>query len=222
VLAEDAFDFVRLRAIGFGELCWPEDFDSPPEEPERTARLRDWAVCGGSVRRSSRSLRLQPDGCADTPTEIVEIHGFRRVDHEGITEAEWPGILSLGSSYPSLRLFSGPLTVEVTGMPRPALEAFERRCRGTAAVDLYEWLPECRQACGVSIVVPPVVENRARQVSGHGEHDFVSGPAQSCPPVTVAHPDGVEQRFEDDILVEQRNLERLSESSCDRALARTG
>ena len=107
-------------------------------------------------------------------------------------------------------------------MPRPALKAFERCGRGTAAVDLYEWLAESRQARGMSIVVPPVVQDRAGQASGHGEHDFVGCPTQSCPPVPVAHPERVEQRFENDILVDQRSLERLSESSCDRALACAG
>ena len=107
-------------------------------------------------------------------------------------------------------------------MPRPELKAFECCGRGTAAVDLYEWLPESRQARGMSIVVPPVVQDRAGQTSGHGEHDLVSGPTQSCPPVTVANPEGVEQRFENDILVDQRDLEHLSESSCDRALACAG
>ena len=107
-------------------------------------------------------------------------------------------------------------------MPRAALEAFERRGRGTAAVDLYEWLAESRQARGMSIVVPPVVQDRAGQSSGHGEHDVVGCPTQSCPPVTVAYPEGVEQRLENDILVDQRSLECLSESSCDRALACAG
>lgn len=30
VLADDAVDFLRLLAIGYGEICWPEDYNSPP------------------------------------------------------------------------------------------------------------------------------------------------------------------------------------------------
>lgn len=32
VLAHDPVDFLRLSAIGYDELCWPEDFDYPPYE----------------------------------------------------------------------------------------------------------------------------------------------------------------------------------------------
>jgi len=30
VLADDAIDFLRLLAIGYDEICWPEAFDNPP------------------------------------------------------------------------------------------------------------------------------------------------------------------------------------------------
>jgi hypothetical protein len=31
VLADDPVDFLRLLAIGYDEICWPEAFDSPPD-----------------------------------------------------------------------------------------------------------------------------------------------------------------------------------------------
>ncbi len=32
VLAENAVDFLRLLAIGYDEICWSDEFDSPPNE----------------------------------------------------------------------------------------------------------------------------------------------------------------------------------------------
>lgn len=32
VLADDAVDFLRLLAVGYEELCWPDDFNSTPKE----------------------------------------------------------------------------------------------------------------------------------------------------------------------------------------------
>ena len=32
ILADDSVDFLRLLAIGYEELCWPDDFDRTPKE----------------------------------------------------------------------------------------------------------------------------------------------------------------------------------------------
>jgi len=77
VLAEDALDFVRLLAIGYGELCWPEDFDTPPEEPERTSLLREWVeqTFNVSVPRTASEIVRHPAelGDEDTPDPFCRL-----------------------------------------------------------------------------------------------------------------------------------------------------
>lgn len=77
VLAEDALDFVRLLAIGYDELCWPEDFESPPDEPERTALLRNWVQreFGVSVPRTASEIVRTPAelGDKDTPDAFCRL-----------------------------------------------------------------------------------------------------------------------------------------------------
>ena len=42
VMVPSPLDFLRLLAIGYPELCWPEDHADPPEEPTDVAALRTW------------------------------------------------------------------------------------------------------------------------------------------------------------------------------------
>ncbi|HEY1050747.1 MAG TPA: hypothetical protein VGE39_13350 [Prosthecobacter sp.] len=54
VLAEDAVDFLRLLAIGYDEICWPEAFDNPPNTGsdfivEPNTDFQDWVRTTFSV-----------------------------------------------------------------------------------------------------------------------------------------------------------------------------
>ena len=63
VLADDAVDFLRLLAIGYDEVCWPEQYSLTPEAVHRSAfdepgdppyrrrhRLKDWVEMSFGVR----------------------------------------------------------------------------------------------------------------------------------------------------------------------------
>jgi hypothetical protein len=77
VLAEDALDFVRLLAIGYDELCRPEDFEAAPEEPQRTALLREWVeqTFAVSVPRTASEIVRHPAemGDEDTPDPFCRV-----------------------------------------------------------------------------------------------------------------------------------------------------
>lgn len=54
VLADDPVDFLRLLAIGYDEICWPEAFDSPPNTSsdfivQPNADFQDWVRTTFSV-----------------------------------------------------------------------------------------------------------------------------------------------------------------------------
>jgi hypothetical protein len=40
VLTDDAVDFLRLLAIGYEEICWPDEFDVPPNTRLNQQRIR--------------------------------------------------------------------------------------------------------------------------------------------------------------------------------------
>jgi hypothetical protein len=65
VLAEDAVDFLRLLAIGYPEICWPEDYAAPPvpnpgREVVNTA-YRDWVSSTFGVTIPGTALEIVPD-----------------------------------------------------------------------------------------------------------------------------------------------------------------
>jgi hypothetical protein len=70
ILASDPVDFMRLLAIGYEELCWPEQFDQHPAEIDaeneylddapwdRSAALREWVVATFGVAVPQRASDL--------------------------------------------------------------------------------------------------------------------------------------------------------------------
>ncbi|WP_404336651.1 hypothetical protein AB2M62_19890 [Sphingomonas sp. MMS12-HWE2-04] len=72
VLASDPVDFLRLLAIGYEELCWPENFDRAPaqidaeneylDQPvwDRAAALRDWVQTSFGVAVPAVAAEISP------------------------------------------------------------------------------------------------------------------------------------------------------------------
>lgn len=70
ILASDPIDFLRLLAIGYEELCWPEQFGRTPAEIDaeneyldeapwdRSAALREWVVATFGVAVPDRASAL--------------------------------------------------------------------------------------------------------------------------------------------------------------------
>lgn len=84
VLASDPIDFLRLLAIGYEELCWPDQFDRTPAEIDaeneyledapwdRSAALREWVTARFAVavpRRASDLLGRVSDMGDETSTD---------------------------------------------------------------------------------------------------------------------------------------------------------
>ncbi len=71
VLAHDAVDFLRLLAIGYDEICWDENFNTPPEIPVREgtpARLfQEWVEQSFQARipKTASEIVEHPDSMDD-------------------------------------------------------------------------------------------------------------------------------------------------------------
>lgn len=68
VLADNAVDFLRLIAIGYDELCWPEYFDAPPNANSSEQRVlpnepfRSWveSTFDVSIPQTAREIVRHP------------------------------------------------------------------------------------------------------------------------------------------------------------------
>jgi hypothetical protein len=70
VLAEDPVDFLRLMAIGYDELAWPEEWTEPPEPQLDNLPYQEW-VCstfGVSIPRTAIELVPHPAEMGDEST----------------------------------------------------------------------------------------------------------------------------------------------------------
>jgi hypothetical protein len=75
VLAEDPVDFLRLLAIGYPEICWPEDFAAPPVATQPGEELvnapyRDWVTStfGVTIPRTALEVVREPAELGDETT----------------------------------------------------------------------------------------------------------------------------------------------------------
>lgn len=75
VLAEDPVDFLRLLAIGYPEICWPQDFAAPPDAMEPGEKLvnvpyRDWVSSrfGVTIPRTALEIVRDPAEIGDETT----------------------------------------------------------------------------------------------------------------------------------------------------------
>lgn len=79
VLADDPVDFLRLIAIGYGEICWGEDFVKPPnaglsEEDERVLPnipFQDWVkeTFSVTIPRTALEIVRHPSHMHDTNSQ---------------------------------------------------------------------------------------------------------------------------------------------------------
>jgi hypothetical protein len=72
VLAESTIDFLRLLAIGYDEICWPEYFDAPPKADSRQRILpnqpfRSWVenTFGVTIPRTASEIVRCPASMDD-------------------------------------------------------------------------------------------------------------------------------------------------------------
>ena len=72
VLAEDPVDFLRLLAIGYDEICWPEAFDSPPNTDcdfivQPNTEFREWvsATFAVSIPTTASEIVRHPSQMGD-------------------------------------------------------------------------------------------------------------------------------------------------------------
>jgi hypothetical protein len=77
VLADNAVDFLRLLAIGYDEICWGEEFASPPNEEntgfrvEPNAEFQEWVKNTFHVEIPKTALEIvkHPANVGDEDTE---------------------------------------------------------------------------------------------------------------------------------------------------------
>lgn len=69
VLADDAVDFLRLLAIGYAEICWPDELAVPPraDGPPPNLELRNWveATFDVSIPRTALDIIKSTADMAD-------------------------------------------------------------------------------------------------------------------------------------------------------------
>jgi hypothetical protein len=72
VLADDAVDFLRLLAIGYDEICWPDDFDRPPCEVRPrvlpNVAFQNWVTSafGVDIPKTASAIVKHPANASNT------------------------------------------------------------------------------------------------------------------------------------------------------------
>lgn len=77
VLADNAIDFLRLLAIGYDEICWSEQFGSPPNEGnaefrvEPNVKFQEWVKSTFNVEIPTTALEIvkHPSDIGDEDSE---------------------------------------------------------------------------------------------------------------------------------------------------------